>query len=106
MAGTRMEVFRFGVYLFFPIAIMVYFGDPGFYDRHVRQALKDLYPPPEKCNSVLFNYDYRGPQKIPSTQSEIQAQLAELKAAHAARKARENAKADGPVPSTGGSETK
>ncbi|KAJ1927845.1 hypothetical protein IWQ60_002574 [Tieghemiomyces parasiticus] len=89
-----MEVFRFGVYLFFPIAIMVYFGDPGFYDRHVRQALKDLYPPPEKCN------------KIPTTQSEIQAQLAELKAAHAARKARENAKADGPVPSAGSSETK
>ncbi|KAJ1979659.1 hypothetical protein H4R33_005665 [Dimargaris cristalligena] len=77
MAGPRMEVFRFGIYVFFPIAIMIYFGDPTFYDRHVRQALKDLYPPPEECN------------KVGTTRSEIMAQLEEIKKARAAKRANE-----------------
>ncbi|KAJ1956466.1 hypothetical protein IWQ62_005294, partial [Dispira parvispora] len=53
---------------------MAYFGDPMFYQRHVRQALADLYPPPEECH------------KIGTTSSEIKAQLEEIKAQRRAAK--------------------
>lgn len=42
MAGPSLEVFRFGLYapdlhsyLAFPLAFMLYFGDPAWYDKHV-----------------------------------------------------------------------
>ncbi|KAJ1647329.1 hypothetical protein IWQ61_010107 [Dispira simplex] len=53
---------------------MAYFGDPMFYQKHVRQALVDLYPPPEQCH------------KIGTNPSEIKAQLEELKAQRRAAK--------------------
>ncbi|KAK0526170.1 hypothetical protein OC835_005382 [Tilletia horrida] len=35
MAGPSLEVFKFGLYLFFPLAIMVHYGDPEWYHEHV-----------------------------------------------------------------------
>ncbi|CEH11941.1 hypothetical protein CBOM_07332 [Ceraceosorus bombacis] len=28
MAGPNLELFKFGLYLFFPLAVMVHYGDP------------------------------------------------------------------------------
>lgn len=35
MAGPNLEVFKFAVYVFFPVAIMLHFGDPEWYKKHV-----------------------------------------------------------------------
>ena len=35
MAGANLEIFRFGLYVFFPIAIMFHYGKPEWYDKHV-----------------------------------------------------------------------
>lgn len=35
MAGPNLEVFRFGFYVFFPIAIMLHYGNPGWFEKHV-----------------------------------------------------------------------
>lgn len=35
MAGPNLEIFKFGLYLFFPLAIMVHYGDVAWYNRNV-----------------------------------------------------------------------
>lgn len=35
MAGPNLELFKFGLYLFFPLAVMLHYGDPDFYARNV-----------------------------------------------------------------------
>ncbi|KAK0535534.1 hypothetical protein OC834_001488 [Tilletia horrida] len=59
MAGPSLEVFKFGLYLFFPLAIMVHYGDPEWYHEHVlpvRDAFwpkeENLYHPPRNSTDV------------------------------------------------------
>lgn len=35
MAGPTLEFFRFGMYLFLPLAAMVHFGKPEWYTQNV-----------------------------------------------------------------------
>ena len=35
MAGPNLEVFKFSVYVFFPVLMLVYYGDPDWYSRNV-----------------------------------------------------------------------
>ncbi|KAL7746923.1 hypothetical protein RI367_007743 [Sorochytrium milnesiophthora] len=35
MGGTRLEVFKFGIYVFAPVAIMYFTGVPEFIEREV-----------------------------------------------------------------------
>ena len=35
MAGPNLEIFKFGFYVFFPVAIMFHYGKPEWYDKHV-----------------------------------------------------------------------
>ena len=35
MAGPNLEVFKFAVYVFFPVLMLVYYGDPDWYSRNV-----------------------------------------------------------------------
>lgn len=35
MAGPNLELFKFGLYLFFPLAVMLHYGDVEFYNRNV-----------------------------------------------------------------------
>ncbi|PKI82836.1 hypothetical protein MVES1_003663 [Malassezia vespertilionis] len=46
MAGPNMELFRFALYLAFPLGFMVYFGDPAWYDKYVI-PIRERYVPPE-----------------------------------------------------------
>ena len=39
MGGTRLEMFRFGVYVFVPIGFFYYFNLPGFYNKHIKPEL-------------------------------------------------------------------
>ena len=46
--GSRIELFRIGVYIFFPVAVFYYFNNPEFFDEYVLKTQKALYPPEEK----------------------------------------------------------
>ena len=35
MAGPNLEIFKFGLYVFFPVAIMFHYGKPEWYEKHV-----------------------------------------------------------------------
>ena len=35
MAGPHLEVARFGLYVFFPIAMMLHYGNPDWFEKHV-----------------------------------------------------------------------
>jgi protein PET100 len=43
MAGPNVELFKFGLYLFFPLAIMIHVGDPDWYERHVRPVSEERW---------------------------------------------------------------
>ncbi|CAG8643674.1 hypothetical protein C2G38_2210889 [Gigaspora rosea] len=38
MGGPNLELFKFGVYIFFPVAVMYYVGSPSFYEKHVKET--------------------------------------------------------------------
>ncbi len=42
MGGPNLEVFRFGVYVFVPIAFFYYFNLPEYYNKFVRPDLVRL----------------------------------------------------------------
>lgn len=47
MAGPNLEVFKFGLYLFFPLAIMIHYGDPDWYRNNVL-PIRDQFWPDER----------------------------------------------------------
>ncbi|GAA94219.1 uncharacterized protein L969DRAFT_102518 [Mixia osmundae IAM 14324] len=46
MAGPSLELFKFSFYVFFPIAMMIHYGDPDWYHRNV-YAFRDHFTKPE-----------------------------------------------------------
>ncbi|KAK7991137.1 hypothetical protein PG990_015417 [Apiospora arundinis] len=64
MGGLNLEVFKFGMYVMFPIGIMYYFGT----NLDERFAVPDFWPKAENANTVPLDRD------------EIQAELARLRA--------------------------
>lgn len=46
MAGPNLELFKFSLYLFFPLAIMVHYGDPQWYHDNVL-PIRDRFWPDE-----------------------------------------------------------
>ncbi|CAK7211874.1 hypothetical protein SCUCBS95973_001272 [Sporothrix curviconia] len=64
MGGLNLEVFKFGMYVLFPIGIMYYFGT-NLDDRFV---VPDFWPKPENAN------------RIPTERDEIHAELERLRA--------------------------
>ncbi|KAG1148597.1 hypothetical protein G6F37_004448 [Rhizopus arrhizus] len=53
MGGPRLEVVKFGFYVFFPVGSMLYFGGPEFYDKFVK--------------GIKFWPDYEKTHKPPTT---------------------------------------
>ncbi|GLB35305.1 putative pet100 [Lyophyllum shimeji] len=78
MGGPNLEVFKFSLYLFVPIAALVHFGDPDWYREHVVPYRDKLFPPAERTL-----------QRIPKDQSAIREELNRIRAERLARKARE-----------------
>ncbi|KAG5941579.1 hypothetical protein E4U60_007837 [Claviceps pazoutovae] len=48
MGGLNLEVFKFGMYVMFPIGIMYYFGT----NLDNRFSVPDFWPKPEECNRM------------------------------------------------------
>ncbi|KAI1437768.1 hypothetical protein GGR50DRAFT_699394 [Xylaria sp. CBS 124048] len=63
MGGLNLEVFKFGMYVMFPIGIMFYFGT----NLDERFAVPDFWPKPEQAN------------RVPTERNEIQAELERLR---------------------------
>ncbi|KAK0621162.1 hypothetical protein B0T17DRAFT_465824, partial [Bombardia bombarda] len=64
MGGLNLEVFKFGMYVMFPIGIMYYFGT----NLDKRFVVPDFWPKPENAN------------KLPTERDEIRAELERLRA--------------------------
>lgn len=47
MAGPNLELFKFSLYLFFPLAIMVHYGDPQWYHDNVLPFRNRFWPEEE-----------------------------------------------------------
>ncbi|UZJ51866.1 hypothetical protein CBS101457_001186 [Exobasidium rhododendri] len=76
MAGPNLEIFKFSVYLFFPWAIMVHYGDPQWYHDNVL-PIRDKFWPDE---STLY--------VPPRNAADLKSELAELKAKRLTNKER------------------
>ncbi|PWN98118.1 hypothetical protein FA09DRAFT_329748 [Tilletiopsis washingtonensis] len=72
MAGPNVELFKFGLYLFFPLAIMIHVGDPDWYERHVRPIRDSFWPSPDTL--------YVPPRDQASIKSELERLRAERRA--------------------------
>lgn len=55
MAGPNLELFKFGMYLFFPLAVMVHYGDPEWYHRNVLPVSIPFTPPSLTASFHLSN---------------------------------------------------
>ncbi|KAF8061479.1 hypothetical protein FPV67DRAFT_281638 [Lyophyllum atratum] len=78
MGGPNLEVFKFSLYLFVPIAALVHFGDPDWYREHVVPYRDKLFPSAERTS-----------QRIPKDQSGVREELNRIRAERLARKTRE-----------------
>jgi len=76
MGGPNLEVFKFSLYLFVPIAALVHFGDPDWYREHVIPYRDKLFPSAERTT-----------QRIPKDQSAIREELNRIRADRLARSA-------------------
>ncbi|KAF8999072.1 hypothetical protein BDQ17DRAFT_1167359, partial [Cyathus striatus] len=75
MGGPNLEVFKFSLYLFVPIAALVHFGDPEWYKRNVLPYRDKLFPPPERLTT-----------RFPTERSAVQEELERIKAERIARR--------------------
>ncbi|KAG8180492.1 hypothetical protein JTE90_007450 [Oedothorax gibbosus] len=44
MGGWKLEVFRMGMYITFPVAIFYIFNQPKYFEEWVVKTRKELYP--------------------------------------------------------------
>lgn len=72
MGGPNLEIFKFGIYIMFPIAWMYYFGT----NLENRFSVPDFWPKPESTRTIPFERD------------EIRSELERLKRERLEKKAR------------------
>ncbi|KIM48877.1 hypothetical protein M413DRAFT_438050 [Hebeloma cylindrosporum] len=80
MGGPNLEIFKFSLYLFVPIAALVHFGDPEWYRTTVIPYREKLFPSLDRTN-----------QRIPTDQAGVREELARIKAERIARRAQREA---------------
>ena len=66
MGGPRLELFRFASYVFLPVAAMAWYGNPEWYEKHVK-PLRDGYLQPEKADVVRCYSDKVGMMFVDSS---------------------------------------
>jgi len=76
MGGPNLEVFKFAVYVFFPVAMMLHYGDPEWYRKHVLTYKDRIFPPDERLVT-----------KLPTDQGALRDELAKIRARKAERRA-------------------
>ncbi|GAC93131.1 hypothetical protein PHSY_000693 [Pseudozyma hubeiensis SY62] len=94
MAGPNLELFKFGVYLFFPLAVMVHFGDVQWYNEHVLPIRdqfwpkqESLYRPPRNEEDLRTAMDEMKAKRLAKREARLREQGEELSASAVARTA-------------------
>ncbi|ETS59661.1 hypothetical protein PaG_06590 [Moesziomyces aphidis] len=89
MAGPNLELFKFGMYLFFPLAVMVHYGDPEWYHRNVLPIRdqfwpkeESLYRPPRTSDDVRTALDEMKQKRLARRQERLQLDQAQAQSAN------------------------
>ncbi|KAI1790803.1 hypothetical protein LXA43DRAFT_1095216 [Ganoderma leucocontextum] len=82
MGGPNLEVFKFSVYVFFPVLMLLHYGNPEWYARNVLPYKYKIFPPEER---LITN--------IPSDPTTLKEELAKIRARNMERKAQREAEA-------------
>ena len=45
--GSKVELFRISIYIFFPVTVFYFFNKPEFYDKYVANIQRGLHLPEE-----------------------------------------------------------
>ncbi|GAA5837058.1 hypothetical protein JCM11251_004488 [Rhodosporidiobolus azoricus] len=77
MAPAQLELFKFALYVFCPVATMLHYGDPEWYERWVAPLRSD------------FRKDDVKQIEPPRDTSELKAELARLREERLARRAQQ-----------------
>ena len=48
MGGWKLEIFKMGMYMTFPVGLFWYFNQPEYFEKWVIQTKQQLYPPANK----------------------------------------------------------
>ncbi|KAF9792427.1 hypothetical protein BJ322DRAFT_1102935 [Thelephora terrestris] len=75
MAGPNLEVFKFGLYVFFPVLMLLKYGDSDWYQKNVIPYRNKVFPPEEKTVRIL-----------PADHSKLKEELDRIKAEKLQRK--------------------
>jgi len=75
MAGPNLEVFKFGLYVFFPVLMLLKYGDSEWYQKNVVPYRNQVFPPEEKTVRAL-----------PADRSKLKEELDRIKANKLQRK--------------------
>ena len=61
MAGPNLEVFKFSVYVFFPVVMLMYYGNPDWYAKNVLpvRILPRPFVPQSALTSCMHIYQYK-----------------------------------------------
>ncbi|KAI0003249.1 hypothetical protein BJV74DRAFT_764453 [Russula compacta] len=78
MGGPNLEVFKFAVYVFFPVLAFLHYGDPEWYRTNVLPYKERIFPSEERTA--------RG-NNIPTNHAAVRQELERIKAEKAARRA-------------------
>ena len=113
MAGPNLEVFKFAVYVFFPVLVFLHYGDPEWYQTNVMpvgtsnqlcRACRITINPSLQYKERLFPSEERTARSnnIPTNHASVRQELERIKAEKAARRAqREHDTAGNPDASEG-----
>ncbi|ETW85555.1 hypothetical protein HETIRDRAFT_470622 [Heterobasidion irregulare TC 32-1] len=75
MAGPNLEVFKFAVYVFFPVLVFLHYGDPEWYNSNVLPYKERIFPSEEKTT-----------RNLPTHHLTVREELERIKAQKAARR--------------------
>ncbi|GAB1599511.1 protein PET100 homolog, mitochondrial-like [Argonauta hians] len=45
MGGWKLEIFKMGLYMSFPVGLFYYFNQPAFFEEWIMSRRKTLFPP-------------------------------------------------------------
>jgi len=77
MAGPNLEVFKFAVYVFFPVLVFLHYGDPEWYQTNVIPYKERIFPSEERTERS---------SNIPANHAAVRQELERIKAEKAARR--------------------
>jgi len=78
MAGPNLEVFKFAVYVFFPVLVFFHYGDPEWYRTNVIPYKERLFPSDDRTASS---------SRMPINHAAVRQELERIKAEKAALRA-------------------